>query len=346
MHNPHTFSASRLIVLTLVFCAGDFSRGQQASLLPPYHPAKQVSGTIRIWGHGSRQQDYIGPLVRALEQDFIRHQPDVRFDTALLGNASAIGGLYTGVADIALLDRDISAIELDGYQQVFGYDPVSFTVMTGSVDVTNYSPALAIYVNKNNPLQQLSLTQLDALFDADHRRGPRRIETWGELGISGAWADRPIHLYGYRIASNQSQFFERAVMKGGEKWNCHLKEFEGDGTNSAGAQVMNAVASDEYGIGFAEVQPRATRVKTVALSHDDGSPGLLPTRKNISAGEYPLARTVQMYIHQAPNQSADPKVVEFIRYVLSIDGQAVVARNGAYLPLPETVALTELGKMK
>src|SRR5258708_4854282 len=208
-------------------------------------PADHV--TIHIWGHGHPGQDYIQTLLTAWQDGFRKSHPDVDFEDTLYGNASGIGGLFTGVADLALLDREASFIENDAYQQGTGYDPFAIPVAHGSVSIPHHAPALVIYVNRSNPLTHLSLQQVDGIFDADHRLSDRSYKTWGDLGLTGEWAAKPIQMYSYAIQTAEVQFFERAALKGSQKFSCCLTLFNAKPGLTAEQQMAAAVVKDKYG---------------------------------------------------------------------------------------------------
>jgi phosphate transport system substrate-binding protein len=295
------------------------------------------SSAIRIWGHGHRGQDYIQTLLEAWQNGFLKSHPGVRFEGTLYGNASAIGGLFTGMADVALLDREASFIEVDAYQQGTGYDPFRIPVARGSVDIRYHAPALVLYVNRANPLVQLSLEQIDGIFDADHRRSDRTYKTWGDLGLTGEWASKPIQLYTYTIQSAEMQFFERAALKGSQKFSCCLKLFSAKPDLSAEQQIASALAKDKYGLALSSMP--APSLKAVPLSTGEGAQAVLPKAKSITDGSYPLARTVYIYINRKPNSPVPTKVAAFLSYIVSPEGQAIAAQTGGYLPLsPETAA--------
>lgn len=326
-------------VFASVLVGDDVVNAQSA--LPAYLPQQHVSGTIRIWGYGSRRDDYVGSLVRAWEAAFVREQPNIKFANGMLGNASAIGGLYTGAADIALMDRVAWPIEIDGYQELFHHDPAGFTVATGSIDVPHYAPALVMLANRANPLAHVSIAQLDALYDANRLRGAAPVRSWGDLGDTGTWAARPIHIYGYRIASQQDQFFERAVMgKGDQNWNCTLR------IEPSEKELVRAIAADPDALGFASLANPDPLTKSLAIVPQGSDRPVSPTRATVASRAYPLAQPIWIYINQAPGKSADSKVAEFLRFILSRDGQAIIATHGGYLPLPSALALTEREKVK
>jgi len=299
--------------------------------------AGHTDDAIRIWGHGHKGQDYILTLLRAWQEGFRKSHPQARFEDELDGNDSAIGGLFTNTADLAMMDREASFIEVDAYQQGAGYDPFRIPVAMGSVATPHHAPALAIYVNPANPLTQLSLQQLDGIFDGDHRLGQSACKTWGDLGFTDDWATKPIQIYTYNIQSAEVQFFERTALKGSQKLSCCLSLFEAKDGASAEAQIAAALAKDKYGLALSTGP--ALGLKAIALSWaTDGVP-VLPSADTITAGTYPLARTVYLYLNRKPKTPVPAKVAAFLEYIVSPEGQAIVTRTGGYLPLPPELAV-------
>jgi phosphate transport system substrate-binding protein len=300
-----------------------------------------LSGVIRTWGHGRRGENYIGTLTSAWESGYRKRYPGVRFETSLLGDKSAIGGLYTGATDLALMERELSAIEKDSYEQIFGRtDPFAVTVATGSLDVANHAPALVVFVHKDNPIEKLTLAQLDAVFGADHRRGPRNIRTWGQLGLPADWSAKTIRAYGLAIPEDTSQFFQRAVMGGSQKWTGNLTEL------ATGREVTEALAGDRHGIAISHLQHRNPSVKPVAIALEEGGPYYQATRETVLERKYPLARPVFVYLNREPGKPFEPKVKEYLRYILGAEGQVDIARDGGYLPLTPAAAREELTKVQ
>lgn len=344
-------NAARFVLAACALATPLPAISQSAAALPTYQPRQQVSGVIRVWGHGNRNINYTGSLLDSLQAGFRKFQPGITLENGLLGNASGIGGLYTGAADIALMDRKIWAIELDGYQQVFNSDPAEISIATGNLKTADHAPALVIFVAKANPIEGLTLTQLDAIFGADHRRGPRNINTWGELGLTGEWASKPITPYGYSIARKQSQAFEKTVLNGSQKWNCNFREFSDErdapaGTPKAGQRILNELAKDPSGIAFSTMEYSNPGVRAIGLSQQDGGPFVMPTVESLQARTYPLAQTVSIFFNHPAGKPIDPKVREFLNFLLSREGQQVIAADGGYLPLTSDVAQKERAKIQ
>lgn len=322
----------------------------QTQTLPQYKPGPSVAGTIRIWGHGALGHDYIETLVRHWEDGFHEYQPAVAFDNRLAGTASAIGAVYTGTGDLALLGREIWPSEITAFQEVLKHPPLGVEVTTGSYNVRNKDFPLIVYVHKRNPIAQLSLAQVDAVFGCEHRRGPRNIRTWGGLGLKGSWADRSIHVYGFEISRGFGYFFQQAVFAGSFKWNPDLLEFadqkQSDGKLlDAGKRILDALAKDPYGIAYSSALYANPDVKPVALAADDGGPYVEPRKETVQNRTYPLTRAIWMFFDRAPGQPVDPKVGEFLRYILSRQGQAAVVQDGDYLPLTAGVIQEQLKKL-
>jgi phosphate transport system substrate-binding protein len=318
-----------------------------------YHPAQPVSGTIRIWGHGAydRKRDFIGALVSAWERGFQQYEPGVRFDNHLVGTAAAIGALYTGRGDLALMGREIWPPEIAAFEEVFGYPPTGLDVVTGSFDVRNRDYALVVFVHASNPIRGLSLQQLHAIFAAPDAPGAHPARTWGDLGLSGSWRNRPIHLYGLPISRGFARFFEQRVFDGDGLWRPSLREFADlkgskGGATDGGQRMLDAMARDPDSIGYAGLLYANPEVRPVPLAERTGGPYVEPTRDSVMDHSYPLTRRVSMFLNRAPGRAVDPKLREFLRYVLSRQGQEVVLRDGrGYLPILAPAAARELEKL-
>src|SRR5207302_3434352 len=174
----------------LSLCAAAFAA--PPDLPPPYEPpAEKVSGRLSICGHGALagRFDFIEALVKEWEKGFNKHHPGVTFENRLHGTASAIGALYTGKGDLALMGREIWPFEITAFKEVKGYAPTGIDVVTGSYKTRNRGYAIVVFVHKDNPIRGLTLRQLDAIYSVDRKRGGAPVRTWGDLGMTGEWAD-------------------------------------------------------------------------------------------------------------------------------------------------------------
>lgn len=322
-------------------------------LPPPYRPQAQVAGTISIWGHGSygAHTDFVEGLTRAWQDGFRSHHPQVEFENRLHGTASAIGALYAGVGDIAFLGREIWEPEIAAFREVRGYEPTGIDVLTGSFDVRNKGYAISVFVHRDNPIAQLDLAQLEAVYGVDRRRGHAPVRTWGDLGLDGDWRDRPVHLYGLPIARGFADYFEDTVFLGARKWKPELREFPDEpgsrgGETDGGHRMLQAMAADPLAIGYAGMLYSHPDVKPIAIAPGPGEAAVMPTLQSVADRSYPLTRTITMFVDRAPGAPVDPKVREFLRYILSREGQQAVLQHGqGYLPVPADIALREARKL-
>lgn len=280
-------------------------------------------------GSDDHHHDDMGDLVIAWEDGYRMAHPEVTFENSQVGNEAGIGGLYAGAADLAMMDRPPLAIEVDGYQQGEGHDPTGIAVATGSVHSAHHAPALAIVVAPGNPITSMTLAQLDAVFDADHRRGMERVHTWGDLGLTGEWAGRPVHLYGFGLNQDESFLFERDVMNGSQKWREGLHEAD---TPQA---VSAAVAKDPNGIGITSLDGAGSAVKVLAVQDDQGNV-VQPTPETLREGRYALERHVYAYFNR-DKKDEFATVQKFVEYCLSDKAQAM-AQSAGFLPLSSHVA--------
>jgi phosphate transport system substrate-binding protein len=339
--------ASSLLLAAALLGAAVVASAEEAQPLAPYQPPVNSTPTIRIWGN--RNMD---ALARAWARAYQATHPENNFEITLLGNGTAMPALYLGRADLVFFGRDLIVTDKDGFNHVMKYDPLRVELGTGSLDAPGKSTALALFVHRDNPLRQLTLAQVDAIFSALRRRGaPAAIRTWGDLGLTGGWADQPINLYADDTQSMAGLFFQRVALGDSRMMNWeHFTEFRDihhpDGTvTEAAAQSMAALRADRYGLAVSNLHYRDDRVKVLALAAKEGGGYLAPTRENLIDRSYPLTRTIFACVNQPPGKPLDPKVRDFLRFILGPAGQKVLAQDGQYLPLTPEAARQELAKL-
>lgn len=307
-----------------------------AALPPPAAPP-EAAGVVRVWGPAELQ-----PLLRRWQAVFGRTHPTARFASRVAGSDAGLPGLYTASADLALLGREATPAEVKAFEWIFRYKPTALEIATGSLDRAGCSPALVLYVHRDNPLATLTLAQADALFGSERLRGaPAAVRTWEQLGVGGRWQGQPIHLYAPDMEEGTGRFFRSVVLRDSRMldWE-QLREFPdqpppGRGHDAA-ARILAALADDPLGLAVAGGRCDDPRLKPLALAAD--GPPVAPTRETVTARTYPLARAIYAYVNRAPQAPFPPKLREFLDYVLSADGQREVAAHGAYLPLPAGAA--------
>ena len=342
------------------------------SELPLYRPEHAVSGTIRQWGNNYIQDS---PLVKVWEREFQRYHPEARFADNLSSSAVAFPALIAGVADLAPMGRQALWDELKGFEREgasgggegsSNVDVVEIVMATGSYDVRGWTFALGVFVHKDNPLAQLTLGQLDGIFGAERSGGwdgltwrpelargaDKNIRTWGQLGLTGEWADKPIHVYGYNFKYHFTDEIDKKVLKGSGKWNETLRMYsnaagqKADGSlTGAGELMMRDLSNDRYGIAYTGMPFKTPQTKALALAERPGEPYVELTLDNVQARRYPLLRDVYYYLKREKGKPLDPNAREFLRYVLSREGQAAVQRDGKYLPLTAQAVAEQLRKL-
>jgi phosphate transport system substrate-binding protein len=336
-----------------------------ADALPDYTPQRVPAGVIRVYG-----SDLAG-VVQSWEKDFSRLHPGVRFQSRYPSSDGWSAGMEASGADIGTSGREPVLTEYLSFDETFGYNPTEIAVATGAYDIKGKTWAEVIYVNKSNPLAHLTMAQLDGIFGSERTGGykgyewmpeyargaEKNIRTWGQLGLTGEWADKPIHTYGY-ANTGMTNFFQLKVFHGGDKWNPNYREYVEYGTKMVSAgpigqtgsikyMLEQELAKDPYGIAWTGIPHAADvpQVKPVALAAKEGGAYVFPTRETVQSRTYPLTRSIYMFLNRAPGKALSPQVKEFMRFVLSRQGQEDVVRNGSYLPLTPAYARQQLKKL-
>ncbi len=330
-----------LIPIPLVLLVSGSICAQPLDSLPAYRPASEIAGTIRVWGSAQMAE-----LMQRWQSGFADFHPNVRFENHLNGAVSAIAGIYTGVADLAL-SREIWPLETLAFEQVIGHKPSAIEVATGSFDVPTKSDSLEIFIHKDNPISKVTLSQIDAIFGAEHLRGAKNFRVWGDLGLKGEWTGKPINGYGFKFENAGAMVFSDVVLKGSRIWNCDVKGFANvvadDGTRvDAGRLILDALSRDRYGIAISNIHYARGDVKVLPVGLYESGPFVSPTRETVRDRTYPLFRSVYIFLNRPPREPIDPRLKEFLRYVLSRNGQLDVTAEGAYLPLPVKIARANL----
>jgi phosphate transport system substrate-binding protein len=293
------------------------ARLQADAALPDYRRGGAVSGKINSVGSSTLTQ-----LINRWADELRRIHPGLEFEVTGGGSGSAPPALLEGRADIAPMSRPMNAAEIATFRGKFGAEPTRITV---GLD------ALAVFVNKNNPLKQISLQQLDALFSLTRKRGGTEIKTWGQLGLTGQWADQPIRIYGPQSTQGMHSLFRADVLQGGE-YRYDMR------TEPVASGIAQSVGADDYAIGFASHVFTSARARALAVSAEPGGTPVQPTQLTAADGSYPLARGLYIYVLRKPGTPLSPALATFIQYVCSRQGQEGAAELGMY---PLTVELAQ-----
>lgn len=292
--------------------------------LPNYEKTSGVSGNLSSVG-----SDSLANLMTLWAEEFKKSYPNVNIQIQAAGSSTAPPALTEGTANIGPMSRPMKDSEIQAFEEKYGYKPVEVPV---AID------ALAVFVHKDNPIKSLDMAQVDAIFSSTRLCGGEKdLKTWGDLGLTGEWASKPIQLFGRNSVSGTYGYFkEEALCKGDYKSN--VNEQPGS------ASVVQSISSTLNAIGYSGIGYKTSSVKTVPLSKKGGE-AFDANEANALAGKFPLARFFYVYVNKAPNKPLSPLDAEFLKLVLSKQGQEVVVKDG-YIPLPKKVVdktLKELG---
>ncbi len=291
--------------------------------IQPYKKSSGVAGSLNSVG-----SDTMNNLMTLWAEGFQKQYPNVKIQIEGKGSSTAPPALIVGTAQLGPMSREMKPSEIDDFEKKYGYKP---TVIRVAVD------GIGIFVNKDNPLEKITIPQVDAIFSSTRKSGyPTAINSWGDLGLTGEWASKPISLYGRNSASGTYGYFkEHALAKG--DYRDTVKEQPGS------ASVVQGVAEDRFAMGYSGVGYKTSGVKTLKLAEKEGATYYEDSQENVLTGKYPLSRFLYIYVNKAPNKPPDPLVREFLRYALAREGQETVVKDG-YIPLPGTIVHEEAGK--
>ena len=284
--------------------------------LSDYVKVQGVAGNLNSVG-----SDTLNNLMTFWAESFRKHYPNVNIQIEGKGSSTAPPALIEGTSQLGPMSRKMKDKEVQAFEAKFGFKP---TVIGVALD------SLAVYVNKDNPVEKLDLAQVDAAFSKTRKGGAAAdVSTWGQLGLSGDWANMPISLYGRNSASGTYGYFKsKALFKGDYKDT--VKEQPGS------ASVVLGVTEDKGGLGYSVIGYKTSGVKAIALSKKGGE-AYEPSYDNVLSGNYPLGRLLYVYVAKEPNKPMPKLVKEFLKFVLSKEGQEIVIKDG-YLPLTAEVA--------
>ncbi len=291
------------------------------SALPSYQKASGVSGNFTSVG-----SDTLNNLMTLWAETYKRNYPNVNIQIQGAGSSTAPPALIEGAANFGPMSRMMNAKEIEAFEKKYGYKPTPVPV---AID------ALAVYVNKDNPIKGLSIPQVDAIFSATRKcGGAADITTWGQVGMTGEWASRAIAIYGRNSVSGTYGYYkEKALCKGDFKRN--VAEQPGS------ASVVQSVTGQIGAIGYSGIGYKTSGVRALPLSKKDGEAFVEADATHAIDGTYPLARVLYVYVNKRPNQPLAPLEREFVKLVLSKQGQEVVIKDG-FVPMPAAMAAKAL----
>ncbi len=293
--------------------------------LAEYKAVSGVSGSLKSIG-----SDTLNNLMTLWAEGFKSVYPNAKIEIEGKGSSTAPPALIAGTAQFGPMSRPMKSAEIDEFEKKFGYKP---SAIRGAVD------ALAVFVHKDNPIKCMTMQQIDAVFSKTRKGGiSKDLATWGDLGLTGEWASKPISLYGRNSASGTYGYFKEVALFNGD-YKDAVKEQPGSST------VVQGVASDKFAMGYSGIGYKTADVRVVPLAAKEGAKCFEGDAANAYSGDYPLARFLYIYVNVNPNQPLDPVRGEFIKYVYSKQGQQAVVKDG-YFPVPKMIADQDLKAKK
>ena len=343
--------------------------------LPAYTPRQKVTGTIRLWGSNYIVDGNVGAY---WEEAFKKFHPGVTFDYQMKTTRAALPALALDVGDIGM-GRKLTTEELQLFQRYKNHDPIEITIATGSYDVTGWQPGFGIVVHKDNPISRITLEQLDGVFGAERlggwigtdwhpefARGPEKnIRRWGQLGLTGEWADQEIIPYGLNQRYHQAIEISDRILQGSDKWNERLRIYAnyvapdpkpgepraagGMGFGALKRGLNEDLVKDRFGIAYVAApvgRNLPPELKVLELAPTSAGPYYAYTIDNLRSRKYPFYDEIHAYADRKPGEPLDPKLREYLRFIVSREGQAAVMRDGKYLPLTLEVSREQLRKLE
>ncbi len=316
--------AALLALATLLFAASVQAEPVKVDAgIKPYEKTSGVTGNLNSIG-----SDTLNNLMTLWAEGFKAIYPNVNIQIEGKGSSTAPPALIEGTAQLGPMSREMKSSEIDAFEKKFGYKPTAFKVAIDS---------LAVFVHKDNPIKGMTMQQVDDAFSSTLKRGGKAIDNWGQLGLTGTWATRPLSLYGRNSASGTYGYFKEHALEKGD-FKTSVKEQPGS------SAVVQGVASDLGGIGYSGIGYKTASVKAVPLA-DKGDKFIEPTYENCLSGDYPMARFLLVYVNKKPGQPLDKLTSEFLKFVQAKQGQEVVIKDG-YFPLPKSVVDEDLAAHK
>jgi phosphate transport system substrate-binding protein len=323
MLNRIICTAAALIVATTGIASAEALKVDKG--LKKYQTVGGVSGNLNSIG-----SDTLNNLMTMWAEGFRKKYPNVNIQIEGKGSSTAPPALTAGTAQLGPMSREMKSSEIDAFEKKYGYKPTKIAVAIDTI---------AVFVNKDNPLKSVSLEKVDAIFSKNRKRGfASDITTWGQLGVTGKMAGQPISLYGRNSASGTYGFFkEHALSKGDFKDT--VKEQPGS------ASVVQGITKDKNGIGYSGIGYKTSGVKTLALSEKEGQPAFEANYQNALSNKYPLSRFLYVYVAKQPGKPLPKLVEEFLKFIVSKEGQEIVVKDG-YLPLTAKMTAKTLDGVK
>lgn len=288
--------------------------------------------------------DIMDEIVLGWTKIYRKQYPRLSLTLDLRASGAGGPGLASGKGQLAPVGREMFPAEKKLFVDKFGYEPLEIKVATGSVGSLGKTATSVILVDKDNPIDCLSIPQLDAIYSKTRKHGYKEVKTWGDVGATGAWASKPMHLYGLKAVNGIEQYFKWIAMDNGE-YKDNIQFVKGKGFTHAFTVAAEDMANNPGGLTYALLANVTPNVKVLKVSPTEGGTCYEPNVANVYSHKYPFSRYVYIYVNRAPGKPLEPKVREFLKLVLSQEGQQVVADERVFIPLTPEVVREELRKL-
>ena len=338
MNTPLRIGGVTVAVLLTVAGAGS-SRGADYE---PYHPAMALTGDLRLTGETSAE-----PLMKRWVEGFARFHP--AFEVIAKGTSpiASVPMVMSGAYELGFPARELWPSEEASFRQIRGYDATVIAVGLGAHRTVGLTPALGVFVNAANPIERITLDQLDAIYSAERRRGcPKDILTWGDLGLTGEWAGRPIEAYAHRLPNGIDYFVQKVVCRGAGYRRTVIELPMRRGKLGPDDLVAEATALHPAALGLGCFGARIPGMKSIAVAESAAGPFRRGTLEEVRSLDYALARPIYMVVDRAPGTPLPPKIVEFLTFILSREGQEAIEASDGWLPLPPALAREQRAKLR
>ena len=316
---------SVLLALSVAGLVATSAYAQKATdNLPEYEKVSGLSGNLSSVG-----SDTLANMMTFWAEEFKRLYPNVNMQIQAAGSSTAPPALTEGTSNFGPMSRGMKSKEIEAFEKRHGYKPTPVRV---AID------ALAVFVHKDNPIEGMTIAEVDAVFSNTRLCGAtEQVQRWGDLGLTGSWGNRDLQLYGRNSVSGTYGYFKEIALCDGD-FRANVNEQPGS------ASVVQSVSTSLNAIGYSGIGYLTSGVKTVPIAVEEGGEYVDATTESALAGKYPLARFLYVYVNKHPNKPLDPATAEFLKMVLSKKGQEIVDKDG-YIPLPKMVVEQELEKL-
>jgi phosphate transport system substrate-binding protein len=330
-----------ILVFSAVAMAGGFAAEASPPAYPHYVPGRALTGNFRITCESSAE-----PLMKIWVERFSMFHPGFEVIAKGTSPIASVPMVMSGAYELGFPARELWPSEEESFRQIRGYAATVIMVGLGAHRTAGLTPALGVYVNASNPIEKISLDQLDAIYSTERRRGSaKEIKSWGDLGLTGEWANRPIDAYIHRLPNGVDYFIQKIVCQGADFRKSVIQLPMRRGKLGPDDVIAEVAVRDPAAIGFGCLGNVIPGMRTIALAETTSGPFYIGTLEEVKRMDYPFARPIYMVVDREPGKPLPPKIEEFLRFVLSQEGQDAIMASDGWLPLPAGLAAAELNKL-